>query len=85
MASGLYAIAHIGHLRLFIGDASRIRSAWLPVLAQLDSGTYPNTTLQTVWNKEGSKRYFTFHLRKDIINDLEIIGIEQLAREAESI
>lgn len=74
MASGIYAVAHIGHLKLFIGDASRIKNIWPSLLAQLDNGTYPNIALQTVWNLEGGKRRFTFHTWKDLANQ-EIIGL----------
>ena len=83
MPSGIYAVAHIGHLKLYVGDASRLKSTWSPLLAQLNSGTYPNTALQTVWNAEGGKRYFTFHTRKDLAQEQEIIGIEQLTAEIE--
>lgn len=78
MASGIYAVAHIGHLKLYVGDASRIGSMWPPLLAQLEAGIHPNTTLQTVWNAEGGKRHFTFHTKKDLICDRSIIGLEQL-------
>ena len=85
MPSKIYAVAHIGHLKLYVGDTSQIRSIWPSLLAQLDSGTYPNTDLQKLWNAEGGKRYFTFHTRKDLAQQREIIGIEQLASDVESV
>jgi hypothetical protein len=76
MASGIYAIAHIGHLKLYVGEASCIKNVWPSLLAQLDNGIYPNTTVQTVWDLEGGKRRFTFHTWKDLANQ-EIIGLEK--------
>jgi hypothetical protein len=78
MGSGIYAIAHIGHLRLYVCDTTNLHRTWSQILAQLDSGTHPNTVLQEVWNTEGGKRYFTFHTKKDLVNDQEIIEIEKL-------
>jgi hypothetical protein len=85
MPSGIYAVAHIGHLKLYVGDASLVNSTWRLLLAQLNSGTYPNTELQTLWNAEGGKRYFTFHTRKELAQEQEIIGIEQLTSDIESV
>ena len=81
MASGIYAIAHIGHLKLYVGETSGIKNVWPPLLAQLDNGTYPNATLQKVWNLEGGKRRFTFHTWKDLANQ-EIIGLETAEDDA---
>jgi hypothetical protein len=78
MASGIYAIAHIGHLKLYVGDASRIKETWPPILAQLDGGIHPNVPLQTAWNQHGGKRRFTFHTRKDLAAMPEIIGLDRL-------
>ncbi len=78
MASGIYAVAHIGHLKLYVCDATNLQKTWFPIFAQLNSGTHPNTVLQKVWNEEGGKRYFTFHTKKDLVGDREIIGIEKL-------
>jgi len=78
MASGIYAVAHIGHLKLYVGDASCLHSSWPLLMAQLNSGTYPNTDLQKMWNEQAGKRHFTFHTRKDLVEEPEIIGIEQL-------
>ncbi len=85
MASGIYAVAHIGHLKLYVSDASRLNSTWPLLLAQLNSGTYPNTDLQKIWNEEEGKRHFTFHTRKDLAQDREIIGIEKLTSDVESV
>lgn len=85
MASGIYAIAHIGHLKLYIGDASRLNSLWPPLLAQLTSGTYPNAALQAAWNTGGDKRHFSFHTRQDLVGHPEIVRIEQLTLDAESV
>ncbi|HBB34494.1 MAG TPA: hypothetical protein DDZ80_25590 [Cyanobacteria bacterium UBA8803] len=81
MASGIYAVAHIGHLKLYVCDASNIHKKWPPILAQLNSGTHPYTSLQAVWNAEGGKRYFTFHTRKELASDRDILGIEKLLAE----
>lgn len=85
MASGIYAIAHIGHLKLYIGDASHIHSIWPPLLAQLNSGTYPNAVLQAVWNTEGNKRYLSFHTQQELAAHPEIVRIEQLALDVKSV
>ncbi len=78
MASGIYAIAHIGHLKLYVCDSSHLQKTWPLILAQLNSGTHPNTALQETWNAEGGKRHFTFHTKKDLVNNQEIIEIEKL-------
>jgi hypothetical protein len=80
MASGIYAIAHIGDLKLYVGDASNLHSSWPPLLNQLNSGTYPDAVLQDVWNAVGGKRRFSFHTWQDIAGDSSIVGIEQLLR-----
>lgn len=76
MASEVYAIAHIGDKKLFVGDASQVSRMWPPLLAQLNSGTYPDAELQTLWNRETGKRHFSFKLRKDIIEDPDIVGLD---------
>ncbi|NWF62592.1 MAG: hypothetical protein HXY43_26000 [Fischerella sp.] len=81
MASGIYAIAHIGHLKLYVGEVNRLSKVWPPMLAQLNSGTYPHPQLQQVWNSEGNKRHFTFHTKTEIIGDKDILGIEELLAE----
>ncbi|MGD2182665.1 hypothetical protein [Lusitaniella coriacea] len=83
MSSGIYAVAHVGDKKIFVGEASRLSILWLPILAQLNSGNHPNLELQKAWNKEGGKRRFSFHLKQDIIRDREIIGSQRL-RIAES-
>ncbi|MBD2102298.1 hypothetical protein [Leptolyngbya sp. FACHB-261] len=85
MASGVYALAHIGHLRLYVGDASAIKKLWPLLLEQLNSGTYPNAALLDAWNREGDKRRFSFHTLKDIATDRAIIGIERLLEETKDI
>lgn len=85
MASGIYAIAHVGHMKLYIGDASCIKSSWPPIMAQLNSGIHPNAALQQVWNQAGGKRCFTFHTYQDLISKREIIGIEQLTLDLEKV
>jgi hypothetical protein len=79
MASGIYAILHVGYLKLYVCDTSNIHAKWLPILEQLNCGTYPHTMLQKVWNQLGGKRHFTFHVYQEIAGDQQIINIEQLA------
>jgi len=81
MASGIYAIAHIGSLKVYVCDTSNIRNCWPPMLEQLNQGTYPHASLQKAWKTEGGKRRFTFHTYQDIACDPEIIGIEQLTQQ----
>jgi hypothetical protein len=78
MTSGIYAIANIGRLKLFVSDASKVKEKWPPLLAILESGKHPNTVLQEEWNQEANQRRFTFHTRREIAANPEIIGIEQL-------
>lgn len=84
MASKIYAIAHIGRLKLYIGDASCLSSHWPPLLAMLSTGTYPNAAVQAEWNTIGGKRYFSFHAEQDILGRRDIVGIEQFSRESKS-
>ncbi|MGQ4648656.1 hypothetical protein [Lyngbya aestuarii] len=81
MASGIYAIAHIGSLKLYVCDTSNITTCWPLILEQLNQGTYPDPLLQKAWQSEGGKRRFTFHTYQDIACDPEIIGIEQLTQQ----
>lgn len=85
MASGIYAIVHIGQLKLYVCEATQLRINWPPILAQLDSGTHPNVALQQMWHTEGGKRNFTFHTRQDLESDREIIGIETFLEETASV
>ncbi len=78
MASGIYAIANIGRRKLYVGDVSSISEKWPQLLAMLSSGTHPDSPLQEEWNREGHKRYFTFHSWQEIVDNQEIVGIEQL-------
>lgn len=81
MASGIYAVVHIGHLKLFICDVSELQKIWPPILAQLDKGTHPNAALQAAWNAEAGNRHFTFHTKKDLADNREIIEIENLLKQ----
>jgi len=81
MGSKIYAIAHIGDKKLFVGDASQLSVTWKPMLVQLNRGTFPHRELQKIWSNKAGKRRFTFHLKQDIIGDAAIIGIEKLQRE----
>ncbi|MBD2354727.1 hypothetical protein H6G41_08805 [Tolypothrix sp. FACHB-123] len=78
MATGIYAIANIGRFKVFVGDVSSIKLVWPEILEMLNSGNYPHTALQQEWQQLGQQRHFTFHTRKDIVGDGEILGIEQL-------
>ncbi|KOP28352.1 hypothetical protein AMR41_00515 [Hapalosiphon sp. MRB220] len=78
MSSGIYAIAHIGDFKLFVGEASKLSQKWPPILTQLNSGIFPHSMLQEVWNTEGGKRYFSFHTKTEIISDRDILGREEL-------
>ncbi|BAU08699.1 hypothetical protein NIES592_19600 [Fischerella major NIES-592] len=82
MSSGIYAIAHIGDFKLFVGEASKLSQKWPPMLVQLNSGTFPHAMLQQVWNIEGGKRHFSFHTKAEIISDQDILGVEEFLAEA---
>lgn len=81
MGSKIYAIAHIGEQKLFVGDASQLSVNWRPMLERLNDGTFPHRQLQKSWSLSAGKRRFTFHLKQDIINDPKIVGIEKLRSE----
>ncbi|MFW6357822.1 MAG: hypothetical protein ACOC0N_01200 [Chroococcales cyanobacterium] len=36
MASGIYAIANIGKMKLYVCDVSKIQKSWPPILEQLN-------------------------------------------------
>jgi hypothetical protein len=78
MYDKVYAIATVGRFQLFVGDVSRITVLWPPKLALLNSGKHPHTALQEEWKRTGNQRRFTFHTRKEIEGNHEIIGIEHL-------
>ena len=78
MASGIYAVAHIGHLKIYVCEATKLHTNWPPLMAKLNKGIHPNAVLQQVWNQEEGKRYFTFHTQKDLEGAQEIAGLEEL-------
>ena len=80
MDYGIYAIANIGRLKVFVGDVHSIKVNWPRMLEMLNSGKYPHAALQQEWQKSGQQRHFTFHTKKEIAGDREIIGIEQIQK-----
>lgn len=78
MASGIYAVVHIGDKKLFVSDVSHLSAIWPTVLAQLNNGTHPNREIQDVWQRERGKRHFSFHLKQDLIENPDIIGGDRL-------
>jgi hypothetical protein len=78
MASGIYAVVHVGNKKLFVSDVSHLGAVWPKILAQLNSGTYPDREVQDAWNREKGKRRFSFHLKQDLVGNPEILGRDRL-------
>ncbi|MFE4106922.1 hypothetical protein [Almyronema epifaneia] len=81
MKSGIYAVANIGALRLYLGETHQLKARWQPVLTQLSQGQYADTALQAEWIKQRGDRHFTFHTATDLVAATDLLGREQLLND----
>ncbi|NJL85159.1 MAG: hypothetical protein HC886_03000 [Leptolyngbyaceae cyanobacterium SM1_1_3] len=83
MKSGIYAVANIGALRLYLGEIHQLRDRWQPVLVQLSQGRYDNAKLQAEWEKYQGDRRFSFHTAADLMQEPTLLGRDRLMSDLE--
>ncbi len=74
MASGIYAVANFGKIRLYVGEVKHLKTRWPKMLEQLEQGIFPEPTIQAEWQQHKSDRRFTFHTTDDILSDEQLRG-----------
>ncbi len=60
MGTGIYAIANLGTVRLYVGQVTHLKTRWPKMMAQLDDGKFPNPIVQSAWETHKAERRFTF-------------------------
>ena len=81
MASGIFAIANIGSVRLYVGESHHLKTRWPQMLVQLEQGTFADPAVQTAWKAVQGTRRFSFHTAKDIDADPTIRGRNQFFQD----
>ncbi len=74
MGTGIYAIANLGTVRLYVGQVTHLKTRWPKMMAQLDDGKFPNPIVQSAWETHKAERRFTFHTAEDLQTDANIHG-----------
>lgn len=74
MASGIYAVANFGSIRLYVGEVKHLKTRWPKMLGQLEQGTFPEATIQAEWKLHRGDRHFTFHTTEQIMADDDLRG-----------
>lgn len=77
MASGIFAVANIGAVRLYIGEVKHIKTRWPKILGQLEQGTFADPAVQQAWQMSRGDRRFSFHTGKEIEADAALWGRRQ--------
>lgn len=77
MSSGIFAVANIGKLKLYVGEVHHLKPRWQSIMMQLMQGQYPDLRLQQAWQEAGDQRKFTFHTAKEISENTQILGRQQ--------
>jgi hypothetical protein len=84
MAAGIYAVANIGTLKLYVGEVRHLKTRWPKMVAQLEQGTFPDSATQEAWNVAKGDRRFTFHTAADIQADPLIRGRKLFLKDYQS-
>lgn len=74
MTSGIFAIANIGSVRLYVGQVHHLKTRWPQIVGQLEQGTFGDPVVQKAWQKTQGDRRFSFHTATDIHSDKAIRG-----------
>jgi hypothetical protein len=74
MASGIYAVANFGNIRLYVGEVRHLKTRWPKMLGQLEQGNFPESTIQAEWLLHKGDRHFTFHTPDEIKADQQLRG-----------
>lgn len=81
MASGIFAVANIGSVRLYIGEVHQLQHRWAKIMAQLEEGTFADPVVQRAWQAVQGDRRFSFHTAKDINSDEAIRGRKRFLKD----
>ena len=82
MASGIFAVANIGSVRLYVGECHHLKTRWNEMRAQLDQGTFTDPAVQQAWTAVQGDRHFSFHTAQDITDDRTIRGRRQFLQDS---
>jgi hypothetical protein len=74
MATGIYAIANFGTMRLYVGEVRHLKTRWPKMVAQLEQGSFPDPDIQHEWKNCLGDRRFTFHTAEQIQTDVKLRG-----------
>ncbi|MEM9003194.1 MAG: hypothetical protein AAGE59_06660 [Cyanobacteria bacterium P01_F01_bin.86] len=74
MASGIFAVANIGSVRLYVGEVHLLKPRWAEILVQLEKGTFADSVVQDAWRAANGDRRFSFHTAQDLDNDQTMRG-----------
>lgn len=85
MASGIFALANIGSVRLYVGEAHHLKTRWPQIMARLEQGQFADQTVQAAWQRSAGERRFTFHTAQDIKQDESIRGRKLFLRDCAAI
>ena len=85
MASGIYAVANFGTVRLYVGDVQHLKTRWPKMLAKLEQGTFPESTIQEEWSVHKGDRRFTFHTPDEIQADNQLRGRKLFIKDAAKV
>ncbi|NEQ45169.1 MAG: hypothetical protein F6K00_17045 [Leptolyngbya sp. SIOISBB] len=83
MASGIYAVANFGTIRLYVGEVKHLKTRWPKMLEQLERGTFPESTIQAEWSVHKGNRRFTFHTPDEIKADNQLRGRRLFIKDSE--
>ena len=81
MASGIFAVANIGTVRLYVGEVHQLKTRWAKMMAQLEEGTFADPVVQEAWQAVQGDRRFSFHTAKDIDSDRDIRGRKRFLKD----
>ncbi len=81
MASGIFAVANIGSVRLYVGEVHQLKSRWAEILVQLEKGTFADSVVQEAWVSARGDRRFSFHTAKDLDADATMRGRSRFLKD----
>jgi hypothetical protein len=83
MKSGIFAVANIGNLKLYVGEIHHLQTRWRLLMMLFINGKFPHSQLQAAWNQSGEERKFTFHTANEIAQNQQILGKKQFFADVE--
>lgn len=83
MASGIYAVANFGVIRMYVGEVKHLKTRWPKMIRQLEQGAFPDATIQTAWNQCNGERRFTFHTSDEVKAETKLRGRKLFLKDVE--